>query len=193
LIDSGLPGGGKANPMPRLDPPTGLFTHIAEQRREKSSVRPFAVFLDEAGASMVEAAFSFVILLAVMFGIFQMSIALYSYHYVSEAAREATRYAAVRGSACSSLTNCKATSAQIQTYIRGIAFPGINSSNLSVTSTWLSASATQPTTWSACNNQCNAPGNEVKVVVTYSFPSGIPFLGVSTISVSSTSQMVISQ
>jgi Flp pilus assembly protein TadG len=80
----------------------------------------------DAGSSLVEAAVSFVFLIAAMFGIFQMSLALFAYHYVSETAREATRYAAVRGSSCTNLTNCGATSAQIQTYIQGIAFPGIN-------------------------------------------------------------------
>jgi Flp pilus assembly protein TadG len=147
----------------------------------------------DAGSSLVEAAVSFVFLIAAMFGIFQMSLALFAYHYVSETAREATRYAAVRGSSCTNLTNCGATSAQIQTYIQGIAFPGINSSNVSVTATWLSASSTQPTTWSACNNQCDAPGNQVKVVVSYPFPLSIPLVPSSTFTLSSTSQMVISQ
>jgi len=146
----------------------------------------------DAGSSLIEAAVSFVFLIAAMFGIFQMSLALFAYHYVSDAAREATRYASVRGSNCTNLTNCGATSAQIQGYIQGNAFPGIDMSNVSVTATWLSASSSQPATWSACNNQCDAQGNQVKVVVTYPFPLSIPLIPASTINLTSTSAMVIS-
>jgi len=145
----------------------------------------------DAGSSLVESAVSFVFLIAAMFGIFEMSLALFAYHYVSDAAREASRYASVRGSQCTNLDHCGATSAQIQSYIQGMAFPSIDMSNVSVTATWLSASASQPTTWSACNNQCDAPGNQVQVVVTYPFPLSIPLVPKSTINVSSTSVMVI--
>lgn len=143
------------------------------------------------GSSLVEAAVSFIFLIAAMFGIFEMSLALFAYHYISDAAREATRYASVRGSQCTNLDHCGATSAQIQSYIQGSAFPGIDMPNVSVTATWLSASSSQPTTWSACNNQCNVPGNQVQVVVSYPFPLSIPLVPHSTINMSSTSAMVI--
>lgn len=48
-------------------------------------------------AALLEAAMTMAILLAVIFGIIDFSRALYAYHFVSHAAREATRYASVRG------------------------------------------------------------------------------------------------
>lgn len=148
---------------------------------------------DENGATLVEAAISFGILMSVLIGTFEMCLALYSYHYVSYTAREATRYAIVRGSSsCNNnpnLTNCNATSAEIQTWVRGLTFPVINTNNLTVNTTW-------PTTGTACypsSSPCNNPGNLVNVVVTYKFPLGIPFFGSGTLNLSSTSQMVISQ
>jgi Flp pilus assembly protein TadG len=171
----------------------GAADRTMHVRRERSGcvARIAREIRDDAGSSLIESAVSFVFLVAAMFGIFQMSLALFAYHYVSDEAREASRYASVRGSQCTNLTNCGATSAEIQSYIQGTAFPGINMSNVGVTATWLSASTSQPTTWSACNNQCDAPGNQVKVVVTYPFSLSIPLIPKSTINLSSTSVMVI--
>jgi Flp pilus assembly protein TadG len=151
----------------------------------------------EEGAAIVEFAMSAIVLLCMMIGIMELSLALYSHDYVSEAAREGSRYAMVRGSTSClntpSLTNCNATAALIQSYVQGLGFPGIGSTSTTVTTTWLSASATQPTTWTACANTCNAPGNLVKVRVVYSFPLSIPFISSQTLSIGSTSQMVIAQ
>jgi Flp pilus assembly protein TadG len=152
----------------------------------------------EEGAGLVESALACSVFLAMLIGVFQMSLAFYTFHYLSDAAREGSRYAAVRGStSCtntSSLSNCNATSAQIQTYVRGLGYPGINASNLTVTTTWRTASSTQPTTWSSCSSgTCNAPGNQVKVVAAYSFPLSVPFVPSLSFSLTSTSKMVISQ
>jgi Flp pilus assembly protein TadG len=153
----------------------------------------------EQGEAMVEMAITSVILFLFLIGIIEISLALYSHAAVSEAAREAARYAMVRGStSCTntpSLTNCNATQAQIQTYVQGRKYPGLTSSNITVTTTWLSASTSQPTTWSTCSpGPCsNAPGNVVQVVVTYPFPLSIPFWNSMTINTGSTSRMVIAQ
>lgn len=138
------------------------------------------------------------ILFSVLLGIISMSLALYTYFFVADAARQATRYAIVRGStSCtysSSLSNCNATSDQIQTYVRGIAYPGITSSKLHITAKWLTPSSGKPTTWSACTTgTCNAPGNLVKVVATYAYPVSIPFVPTLSINLRSTAQMVIAQ
>ena len=155
--------------------------------------------LREDGGTLVESALASAVLLSIVIGILEMSFALYNFHFVSEAAREATRYAIVRGSAsCTNtpnLTNCNATSAEIQSYVRNLGFP--NSTNLNATTTWLSAvsSGSPPTTtWTSCTaGTCNAPGNVVNVVVTEAAPLAIPFWGTATINLTSTSQMVISQ
>jgi len=166
--------------------------------------RLFHVLRREEGASMVEMAVACTVFLAMLMGVMQMMLAMSVFNFVTDAAREATRYAIVRGStSCTntpSLSNCNATASQIQTYVQGISYPGIKSSNLTITTTWLTAvttttaGGTQPTTWSACSTgTCNAPGNQVNVVATYPFKFSVPFVPKATFNMSSTSQMVISQ
>lgn len=149
----------------------------------------------EEGATLVETAIAISVFMMVMLGIFEMCLALYTYHFVSDAAREATRYAIVRGSSCQYFPDCNLTSAhvgitsdQVQTYIQGLGFPIMNRSLLSVTVTW-------PSTGQVClvTNPCNNPGAEVNAVVTYPYPLSIPFWQATTINISSTSQMTISQ
>jgi Flp pilus assembly protein TadG len=147
---------------------------------------------DDSGAALVEFALSSVVIIMVMFGIINCCIALYANSYVSDAARTAARYAIVRGSSCTGMPDCGITATQLQTYLRNSAYPGITTANLSATTTWLSASSSLPTTWTACTSQCNEPGNAVQVQVNYAFTLGIPFWRSRAINVSSTSQMVIS-
>jgi len=71
--------------------------------------------------------------------------------------------------------------------VRGISFPGIESSNMTVTTTW----STNGTTWSSTPTSNNAPGDLVKVVVSYQFPLTIPRLAFRILTMTSTSQMVI--
>jgi Flp pilus assembly protein TadG len=146
----------------------------------------------ELGASLVEFALSATVLMTLVFGVMAMSMALYSYHFISEAAREGTRYAMVRGSSCSTYgkftTACPVSASQVQTYVKGLGFPGITASNMTVTTTW-------PTTGSACtpnSSPCDNPGNLVKVVVSYQLPLSIPFIPNRTLTMTSSSQMVIS-
>jgi len=135
----------------------------------------------EMGSSIVEFALASVILFTLVFGVIAICLALYSYNVTAEAAREATRYAIVRGSACNSFPDCKVTSDQIQTYVRGLGFPGINPSSLTLTAT---------ASWPNGNND---PGNPVQVTVNYTFPLVIPFVPTRTLTMTSTSAMVISQ
>ena len=140
---------------------------------------------------MVEMALSMIILLTILFGLIEICLALYTYHFVSDAAREGTRFAIVRGSACSAPGfECKATAAQIQTYVRNLGFPGIIPSAMTVTTTW----SAYPVGGTCCPSAaCNNPGNLATVTVKYNFPLSIPFIKSSVIAMSSTSAMVISQ
>ncbi len=155
--------------------------------------------MDDGGSAIVEMALSSSVLFAMFFGMFEMSMASYTYHYVSDAAREGSRYAIVRGStSCTNtpgLTGCDANSDTIAAYVKGLGYPGINSTQyMTVTTTWYTPSTTQPTTWTLCTvAPCNAPKNLVKVVVLYAFPLSIPFVPAQTINVGSTSQMVVAQ
>jgi len=145
----------------------------------------------EEGATVVELALSSAILLSLVFGILGMCLALYAYNYVSYVAREGTRYAMVRGSACSaSLPGCPGVGAgvDVQSYINQLGFPGIIIQNLTVTTTWPSSGPNCPP-----SGPCDSPGSLVQVQVNYQFPLQIPFIPATLLSLNSTSEMVISQ
>jgi Flp pilus assembly protein TadG len=174
-----------------------LFSFFTGLNRTRFAAKRFKGPMDETGSAIVEMALSSSVLFAMFFGMFEMSMASYTYHYVSDAAREGSRYAVVRGStSChnTGLTGCGATSDTIATYVKALPYPGINPSNMTVTTTWYKPSAGTPTAWTLCSTgTCNAPGYLVKVNVLYAFPLSVPFIPARTINVTSTSQMVISQ
>ena len=171
--------------------------------RWKRRIQRCRLLRDDSGASLIEMAVSCAVLLAAFFGVFEFSLASYTYHYVSESAREGARYAMVRGStSCTNtpnLSGCKATATQISNYVKNLGYPGINSaSNMTVNVSWLTGTtvtggSNTTTTWAACAGTCNLPGNMVKVVVTYAFPLAVPFSTITTLNVTSTAQMVVSQ
>ena len=165
------------------------------------------------GAALVETAVAMGIYLSVLFGLVAFCYALYTYNFVSDAARLATRYAVVRG-----LNSCKIAptfpdcnmpditpASALQTYVQNLGYPGINSTNVTVTATWLSATTvlasggnTVVTGWATCaptstDPWCNANGDAVQVQVTYTFPLNIPFWKNGTLTVGSNSQMVINE
>lgn len=163
----------------------------------------------ERGSSLVEFAIVAVfILFPLIFGIFDFARAAYAYHYVSFAAREATRWASVRGSQCASSmpAPCEATSGAggtVDTYVRNAAPAGlyVDSDNcagtagcLLVTTNWPGAPSGSNAP-SACSGGAgaNSPGCAVSVEVQYTFGFDLPFLPQAVINMSSASQMVISQ
>lgn len=62
------------------------------------------VLTADEGATVLEAAVGLVVLLGLFIAIVQISLALYTSHFVADAAREASRYAIVRGSMSCSAT-----------------------------------------------------------------------------------------
>lgn len=157
----------------------------------------------EEGSGAVEMALSCTVLVAMLMGMFEMTLGIYAGHYTSDAARQATRYAMVRGSnSCANtpnLSNCGATAAEIQTWVRSLSYPGIVTSSVTVTTTWYTASTTEPThgnttTWTKCTTgTCNIPGNLVKIAVNYPLTFSIPFSKSISLNLTSTSQVVIAQ
>jgi Flp pilus assembly protein TadG len=160
-----------------------------------------APLLDEEGSSLVETALACSILMAMLVGIFDLSLAAYTAHSLSETAREATRYAIVRGANCVNLSGCKASNTEIQAYVRSIKYPGIRAAQLTTTTTWYNVSMDTTKTPNTavvakCGtspNGCNMPGNQVQVLVSYPFSFNIPFFGTRTLTLTSSSAMVISQ
>ena len=136
---------------------------------------------DQCGTTMVEFALAIPTVVGVLFGIVDFSRALYAYDLVSSAARIGTRYAMVRGSACPTAPACTVTATQVQTYVRSVV-TGITSSSLTVTTTWplMSGCAGAPT-----------PGCPVNVVVSY--PFSFVIWSKLAITMTASSQMVISQ
>jgi Flp pilus assembly protein TadG len=166
--------------------------------KDAGAVRSFRSAED--GATLVEMALASSILFSVVFGIIIMSLGLYSYDFVADAARMGARYAMVRGSYCTGYSDCGVTEAQIQTYVRGLAYPGINPNNLTVTAAWYNVNRASGTTTtiSLCANSnptnCNVPGkNTAEVKVVYTYPLNIPFWRSTTLSMSSISQLLITQ
>lgn len=145
----------------------------------------------EEGATLVEMALSALLLLAFIFGVMEICLALYSYHFISEAAREGTRFAIVRGYSCTSWGSaCPASASDIQNYVKGLGYPGIDPSKMTVTPTW--SSYTSGFTCPPAPSPCNSTGNLVTIQVQYSFPLSVPFVTLTSISMSSTSAMIIS-
>jgi len=151
-----------------------------------------AAIRTEGGATMVEFALATTILFAMVFGIIQLSMALYSYHFTADAAREATRWAIVRGSlSCTNtpaLNKCNATPTDIANVVKSLGYPGIDPNQLTVTTTYKNPDNTLCTT-----GICNAPGNSVQIRVSYAFLLQIPFSTSPLLHLGSTSMMTISQ
>lgn len=157
---------------------------------------------DESGAALVEMALSCSILLMLLLGLFEMTLAFYTYHYVSAAAREGSRWAIVRGnSSCANTPNLSsacpsgATEDDIANYVKTLGYPGIDSGKYMTVTVYTSQVSADNATWTSCGEgtACNAPGDQVQVTVRYDFPLNVPFWRSVTLPVSSSSSMVYSQ
>lgn len=150
------------------------------------------------------------LLLTFLFAIMDFSRFLYTYHFVSEVAREGSRYAMVRGltygtTACASTSAfaCSTTAANVTSYVQGVTPAGISAAWTTcgavtspvVCTKWPGTAPTDAATACSTTNGNNSPGCLVQVVVSYPCKFTLPFLpkSSSTWTVSSTSVMVISQ
>jgi hypothetical protein len=123
---------------------------------------------------MVEGAFTLVVFLSLVFGVCEFGRAIWIYTLICHVAREGTRYAAVHGgqSGMTSSTAISNTNALVKA--RAVGLPA---SKVNVTTTWVPS---------------NAPGNAVKVAVTYDFKFMTPYrLTKNTLTLRSTSQMMV--
>jgi len=128
---------------------------------------------NDKGASILEFGLVVLVFYAFVFGVMDFGRALYSYHFVSHAAREATRYAIVHGAQSSA----PATANDIAQYVKAITPDGIDPNAITVSTTW---------------SPDNAPGSNVKVQVQDNFHFVMPLLLTTQLNLSSASQMVIS-
>ncbi|HZT69946.1 MAG TPA: TadE/TadG family type IV pilus assembly protein [Terriglobia bacterium] len=129
---------------------------------------------NERGAALLECSLVIVVFFMFVFGVMDFGRAIYTYHFVSNAACEATRYAMVRGATSTD----PVTATDIQNYVKSITPQGIDPSALTVSTSW---------------SPNNAPGSSVRVAVSDNFRFMTPFLEEYQVTLSDASQMVISQ
>jgi Flp pilus assembly protein TadG len=141
----------------------------------------------QRGAAIVEQALILPVLLTLMFGAIDMARALYTYHYVSYIAREATRWASVRsaGSINGSSLN------QVQGYVSNVSGMGLDPSAITSTTNYIAPPNGTP----LCpgGNANNKPGCIVQVTVNYDFRFIVPLIPSGGFTMSSESQMIITQ
>jgi Flp pilus assembly protein TadG len=137
--------------------------------------------------------------MTMLLGIADFSRALYAYHNVSSAAREASRYAAVRGTTCSTApSSCTAANsasgtaghtsqADIQAFVDNSTPLGVNT-KVTATITWSGKSNDGS---GACGSANPAPGCTVQVATAYNFNFMFPFVSKSTLTMNSTSQTTV--
>jgi Flp pilus assembly protein TadG len=142
----------------------------------------------QRGSTLVEQAIILPVLLAIFFGVIDMSRALYSYSYVSYIAREATRWASVRSTG---LNGGPITNTEVKAFVSNVTGMGLDPAQISTTTAWVAP----PTATPACPGGAadQKPGCVVQVTVNYNFKFILPFLPAGTLRMSSESQMIITQ
>lgn len=164
---------------------------------------------NESGATLVETAIAILVFFCLLLGVIQGGMAAYSYHYLSNAAHEATRYAIVRGASWGSSCDgsgaagsgydssmCTASTEDIANFVARRGFPGIHIVPSDVCVEYFSSvpsSASTSCTTSTGSTLSNSTGDIVQVTITYPFSFSLPGLRTYTYTMSSTSQMVIAQ
>jgi Flp pilus assembly protein TadG len=188
-----------------------IRTYISQLASQSPNER-FRRVKKQSGAALVEYAFILILFLTLLFGIGAFGQALYAYHFVNNAAKQATRWASVNGSTCNSDNSCNGvgtmnngpvTAANLITYVNNIAPLGINPTGITVTSCGVSGgTACAASTPQVCTTAIgtgvdalpatpNYPGCTVQVQVQYTFTLIFPLIRTAPITLSSTSDMVI--
>jgi TadE-like protein len=174
---------------------------IHETQRERAAlrtpVRPVCKSR-ERGSSLVEQSFVLVFLLTMLFGIIDFGRALYTYHFVSNVAREATRWASVRSSKCTVLPECPGDNSgkDVQKAFKGnkanLAAMGIDSKQLTFTTTWVVPPGVGAASCTAAG--LNRVGCMVHVDVSYSYTFLFgSFIAAPPLTMSSSSEMLVTQ
>ena len=127
----------------------------------------------EKGAALVELSLCILLFFVTVYAIIEFGRFVYSYTVLAGATREAARYAIVHGSNSSSV----ATADDIRTQVTRYAI-GLDTSALAVSTTW---------------DPSNAPGGVVRVQATYDIAPMTRLIFDQGLSLSSRSEMVISQ
>ena len=128
-----------------------------------------------SGQTMIEFMLSAALLLALVFGIMEMALVVFTYNTMSNAAREAARYAIAAGPNSPK----PASTSQIQAFAMNCA-PSLKLSASDVSVNWI----TDPNLSSR---------QDAQITVSHTYPVSVPFLPKVNLKLSSTSQMMASQ
>jgi len=136
---------------------------------------------NDQGSALIEFSVCLSLMMTFVFVLMQICIAFYTYGMISECAREATRWASVRGSSCltSGGASCTATTTSVSSYATGLGFPNIGGGTMSAVTTYPDSN--------------ELPGSRVKVAITYSLTTSLPLVPKKTISLQVASEMYIVQ
>ena len=164
----------------------------------------------QRGVSLVEYGLVVSMFLLLLFGIGGFGHAIYVYHHLNNAAKEATRYAAVRGSTCSSDSSCLAsnsalgtagptTQADVTQFVKNITPTGVDPTKLTVTICGVSDTAACPASSpEVCTAAvgtlpatANYPGCTVQVQVQYAYNFIFPLIRKTVLNMSSSSDLII--
>lgn len=163
---------------------------------------------DDQGGTLVETALTMLILIGLLFAVIEGSLAVYSYHYVANAAHEATRYAIVRGGSWTQTCDgtgtagsgsgnsmCVASAQDIENYAATRGYPAIAIDPTDVCVTYYGSTSLPTTPSTACypSTSPNSPGDIVQVTISYPYSFALPGIGSYTYNLTSTSLMVIAQ
>lgn len=133
-----------------------------------------AIRRSHRGQAMAEFALVITPCLMLFFGVINFALALYCYDFVCYSAQQAVRYATVHGSTSTTAV----TASSVQTYVNGLVVGVLNTSAMTVTTTW---------------SPNNKPGGVVTVAVTYNYPPLTSLVSSVTIPLTRTAAMVITQ
>jgi len=167
---------------------------------------------EESGTELVEFALTSLMLIGLLFAVFNWMLGMYVYHSMTYAAQQATRFAMVRGYTWSKNTsvpcgtsappnftvpyNCTATATDIQNFVQSLASPGIVPSGLTINTSnsyvWPGTTPDCSSGCSTCTTSTKSPGCMVKVTVSYSF-SFMPLMKLSALPMTATSEKVIEE
>jgi Flp pilus assembly protein TadG len=154
------------------------------------TILPVSRMRRQRGSAIVEQAITLPLMVLLMFGVIDMSRALYAYHYVSYIAREASRWASVRSIA----NGGPVDQATVGNFVSDVSGMGLDSKQFTTTVQWVAPpNATPLCPGGVANSPTNEkPGCVVQVKVDYNFKFVVPFMPAG-FKMSSESQMIITQ
>ena len=127
----------------------------------------------ERGSALPEMAIAAVATLSLLFGVMYFGLALYTYGFVAQLAREGARWAIVRGAtSCTNsgnqLSGCNATGTEVESYVRSLSYGATNASNISAYPSYSNCPLGR--------SRVNKPGCTVTVRVSYPYQFAMGFV-----------------